>query len=528
MIKLFVGFYLFASIVALLLYCGNYSWEWSVNSSDIWHDSGNAYTVRVSSPSFLSLPADGDKDANASPIRMFEDGRELGPAHQIHGEIRASGEGRFSHWGEYLWFSTPDNTDPRANGRQYQARARLSLSAALVWPLATVFALPGVIGCFVWVLWCSDYHLVGMFRNVSTVVFSIILSLVGMEGALRMAGGGAWSAPHLRGIFSDGGEAAANLPRPRFLSADAEAKLGARAAYLTLPDEWKRREVKPPRGARVAYTWHGALHIFDERSMRLAGPVPPKQPGVVRILVFGDSLTYGNGVDAAHAYPAVLQKALAVDHRVEVLNLGVSGHQSEDILKKMELLTKKLEGDIVIYGICHNDFLDSGEGQEEPRWRWKFPVSEQVEKWLRSRFRLAEFMSDSYDRILLTTGVRGDFYDVILQNMNGYRERFARDVRAMNNVVVKAGLPPVITVVLDQFPGMDRRGRELTRIAEDLTAMAGMHVVSTENYYRQYAKHGMGLSAWEGHPNEEAHAIFAELLYDELSHQGLLSDVRKN
>jgi len=261
--------------------------------------------------------------------------------------------------------------------------------------------------------------------------------------------------------------------------------------------------------------------------MRRADPVGPKQPGVVRILVFGDSLTYGHGVDAAHAYPAVLQKALA-DHGVEVINLGVSGHQSEDILKEMEIFARKLQGDIVIYGICHNDFLDSGEGQEGSRWRWKIPVSEQAEKWLRSHLRLAELVSDSYDRILLTVGARGDFYDVILQEMNGYQTRFSRDVRAMNDLVVKAGLPPVIAVVLDQSPGWDRRGRELTRIAEHLTANAGMRVVSTEKYYSQYAKHRMRVSAWERHPNEEAHAIFAELLYDELLHQGLLSRIAKN
>ena len=63
-----------------------------------------------------------DKEA-CSPLRLFEDGVELGPAHCAHDEIRARGGGRFSHWGGALYFSTSDNSDPRSNGRRYSVRA---------------------------------------------------------------------------------------------------------------------------------------------------------------------------------------------------------------------------------------------------------------------------------------------------------------------------------------------------------------------------------------------------------------------
>ena len=51
---------------------------------------------------------------------MYEDGRQLGPAHRPHDFIRADGRGQFSHWGSTLYFSSSDNTDPRANGRVYR------------------------------------------------------------------------------------------------------------------------------------------------------------------------------------------------------------------------------------------------------------------------------------------------------------------------------------------------------------------------------------------------------------------------
>lgn len=69
------------------------------------------------------LPAGllSDRDS-ASALRLYEDGRELGPARASHADIRAQGSGRFSHWGEQLYFSSSDNSDPRSNRRRYTVR----------------------------------------------------------------------------------------------------------------------------------------------------------------------------------------------------------------------------------------------------------------------------------------------------------------------------------------------------------------------------------------------------------------------
>jgi hypothetical protein len=54
-----------------------------------------------------------------SGLVLLEDGKPLGPPHQMHEVIRNKGAGRFSHWGTGLHFSTSDNSDPRTNGRAY-------------------------------------------------------------------------------------------------------------------------------------------------------------------------------------------------------------------------------------------------------------------------------------------------------------------------------------------------------------------------------------------------------------------------
>ncbi len=64
-------------------------------------------------------PGDGMKDVPPSTLRLFEDGKELGPAHAPHVDIREKGRGLFSHWVTSLYFSASDNSDPRTNGRTY-------------------------------------------------------------------------------------------------------------------------------------------------------------------------------------------------------------------------------------------------------------------------------------------------------------------------------------------------------------------------------------------------------------------------
>ena len=55
-----------------------------------------------------------------SPFFLCEDDRIIGQPHATHDDIRRLGEGRFSHWGDTVYFSSSDNTDPNSNGRTYR------------------------------------------------------------------------------------------------------------------------------------------------------------------------------------------------------------------------------------------------------------------------------------------------------------------------------------------------------------------------------------------------------------------------
>ena len=87
-----------------------------VEAANITFDQGHAYIYPLQ-PNFCG--GDTDNALFGSLAHLFEDGVELGPPHTQHDRIRSAGGGRFSHWGNQLFFSTSDNSSPIANGRSY-------------------------------------------------------------------------------------------------------------------------------------------------------------------------------------------------------------------------------------------------------------------------------------------------------------------------------------------------------------------------------------------------------------------------
>ena len=94
--------------------------------------------------------------------------------------------------------------------------------------------------------------------------------------------------------------------------------------------------------------WKALPHRTLDRPQFVVQPNPPspyreclgavkKPPGAFRILVFGDSYTYGVNVQASQTYPKVLEWMLnTAGHRpYEVWNLGVSGYTTEIELRTL-------------------------------------------------------------------------------------------------------------------------------------------------------------------------------------------------
>lgn len=67
----------------------------------------------------LDTPGDTVEAPSRSTLMACEDNSPLGPMHVSHADIAKNGQGRYSHWGNSIVFSTSDNSDPNTNGRTY-------------------------------------------------------------------------------------------------------------------------------------------------------------------------------------------------------------------------------------------------------------------------------------------------------------------------------------------------------------------------------------------------------------------------
>jgi lysophospholipase L1-like esterase len=110
----------------------------------------------------------------------------------------------------------------------------------------------------------------------------------------------------------------------------------------------------------------GAEVAFNRFGLRDREYAAQKRSGTIRILILGDSMTFGVGVPEPRTYPRVAETLLnhTPDRHaaVEVLNFGVPGYNTFQELTEFEELGAALRPDIVVVGFLYND-LEISSGQ---------------------------------------------------------------------------------------------------------------------------------------------------------------------
>ncbi|MBI4847222.1 MAG: hypothetical protein HY808_01405 [Nitrospirae bacterium] len=84
-----------------------------------------------------------------------------------------------------------------------------------------------------------------------------------------------------------------------------------------------------------------------------------KDSDVYRIIVLGDSVTFGYGVEDKETFSAILEKKLSLVKKVEVINMGVSGFGTAEELIKLRKEGFNYNPDLVILGYFPNDHFNN-------------------------------------------------------------------------------------------------------------------------------------------------------------------------
>jgi acyl-CoA thioesterase-1 len=87
-------------------------------------------------------------------------------------------------------------------------------------------------------------------------------------------------------------------------------------------------------------------------------PIRERRPNASRIIVLGDSLTAGLGLDVAQSFPSQIQRRLdAGGYDYEVVNAGVSGDTSAGGLRRLDWALSDGNPKVLIVALGGNDAL---------------------------------------------------------------------------------------------------------------------------------------------------------------------------
>jgi lysophospholipase L1-like esterase len=122
-------------------------------------------------------------------------------------------------------------------------------------------------------------------------------------------------------------------------------------SIMNRPD-WSTYTFRPGYRAEIVSP-DGRTVSFRVNALGLRGPeVPPRRPGVRRIVVLGDSFMAGWQVAERETFAGRLEALLRDDgHDVEVINAGVNGMNLDEEANLYEMLRDRLRPDLLVWAI---------------------------------------------------------------------------------------------------------------------------------------------------------------------------------
>jgi len=245
---------------------------------------------------------------------------------------------------------------------------------------------------------------------------------------------------------------------------------------------------------------------------------PAKPPGVERVLVLGDSFTFGVGVlDEEKIFVSRIEARLSAEpgRTVEILNAGKPGSLTGDWLEVMRRVGPGFAPDVVLVVFFLRDGTRTTVGETFFR-----PIRDRIaarnrDSWLYRHVFAWRWWRDRLDRRTVS-----DLYSrEILQAYLGDEEQTAEwrlaqsNLRAIRDeaVLLDARIGLVVFPILAAF-GPDYPFREICDLVEAAGIEAGLPTLDLLPAFRGEDASTLWVSPLDQHPNERGHEIAAEAI----------------
>ncbi len=280
-------------------------------------------------------------------------------------------------------------------------------------------------------------------------------------------------------------------------------------------------------GAKPAKGWTDRPYAYflpsDAHSLQDSDPTP-KPPGVFRVVVVGDSFTFGPHMQLEDTFSKKLEGMLNQNRgaaRLEVINRGVNGASTE---QEVEITRQAMQEhpDLLILEITLNDaephILSDKERAElfgAPWLKWKafswFKLLELIAKRVHN--------SQTINRYI-------EYHSKFFREP-ATRSRFSTSIRRIANTA-RSGNVPLVAMVFPLFDfAVDQRYpfHETHEIIGQILAENDVRAVDLRAAYTRIPPERLQvIPGVDNHPNEIAHRIAAERLVAVLADSHLVPD----
>lgn len=267
----------------------------------------------------------------------------------------------------------------------------------------------------------------------------------------------------------------------------------------------------------------------------------PKPPGICRIMVLGDSFTWGTKVGGEERYTTILETNLNYAFpykKFEVLNFGKSGASTTNERDTLQAYQDLVQPDLIVIGFVLNDPQPKRQNYSTEREQFEKKYQERLETLLETMKKLklkrtGLLMLKALDNLLIKAGVIPTWQVALQRTYEKDSEEWAafeqalRDIKSMSD---QMDLPQPIFAVLNQGVYTDRPTNynepdESLRVflgwyhqAEETAAQLGFNPINYESEFaRQLANEVMAVNILDAHPSPSMHRIYAQKLNDEIT-----------
>jgi lysophospholipase L1-like esterase len=292
----------------------------------------------------------------------------------------------------------------------------------------------------------------------------------------------------------------------------------ARGEYpITVPDDYN-----PSINQGLQWTW-GHEVVSNSLGFREKEFAVPKPAGVFRVMVLGDSLTWGAGLSVRERYTDRLSYLVGLHNtgrRIEILNFGMPGGPTVTEYAHLKELHADVDPDLIIVGFCINDSQPRSQTYSIERSRLD-TLYESIAKLRHIGLnKTYAFIISGIDNLLMGLGLLPSWHDALNRAYDpdsAEWKGFDRALAGIKEISDRQGLPQPIFIPLTQgIAGNHSQHiyiKEWFGKAVDAAASKGFLVVDPmPRFLEEMGIAEMAVNPLDGHPSAKANEIYAEEL----------------